>query len=405
MQYRETITMALITLRSNKLRSLLTMLGIIIGVASVIAMLSIGLGVRKEIQDSISSLGSNMLIIRSEIHRGNGNYAAGIGSYLKISDAEAISKHIPDVEYVSPMVIRTYQVINGNNNWQTQVVGVEPSYMQVRSLVVNNGVFINQDDLLSHARVAVIGPTVAQNLFPNNDDPVGQMIRINNSPYRVIGITAARGQSGFGQDQDDVIYIPLTTAMNRLMGLDYVQLINVQVQAADKMQLVEGQIKMLLRQTHHLPANVDDDFSVQNLTALLDTMNSTTAMITVLLASIAGISLLVGGIGIMNIMLVSVTERTREIGVRKALGATYYNIMVQFLIEALFIGIIGGLIGIACGCTVAILIGKFTEISTLITASPIIVAFVFAVVTSVFFGLYPARRAAKLDPIEALRYE
>lgn len=405
MLFKECFAMALSSLVANKMRSLLTMLGIIIGVGAVIAMVSIGMGVRSNITNSIASLGSNMLIVSpGSFNHGGVRGAAGSRKSLKYEDAQAIQNKIKNIEYVSPVVTASYQVVNGNMNWHTTVQGVTPEFMAIRSLEVNYGSFISRSDLNKRNRVAVIGTTVAENLF-GTENPVGQNIRMNNQPFKVIGILATKGQSSMGQDQDDMIYIPMTTAQERMLGITYVQSINVQVASQEKMNQVQAEIETLLRQRHHIVAGKEDDFTVQNLTSLIETMNQTTAMITLLLGSIAGISLIVGGIGIMNIMMVSVTERTREIGIRKALGATFRNIMMQFLIESMAIGIVGGLIGIIVGCTISVLISKIGDFTTVITAMPIVIAFLFSVGIGLFFGIYPARKAAKLDPIDALRYE
>ncbi len=407
MLFKETIQMAIEALWANKMRSLLTMLGIIIGVGAVIAMVSIGMGVRKNVQDSIASLGSNMLIVNASATKNAAGVrqAAGSNVRLKLEDAEAIKKKIDDAEYVSPTVQKNYQIVNGNQNWNTQVVGAMPEYMNIRSLSISNGTFITQKDVDSNSRVAVIGTTVAENLFGEDVNPVGKNIRINNDPFKVVGLLESKGQSSVGQDQDDTVIIPITTAMNRIMAMDHIQSISVQVISADKMDSVQSEIETLMRQRHRITGDKEDDFTVRNLTSIMETMTSTTTMITLLLGSVAGISLLVGGIGIMNIMMVSVTERTREIGIRKALGATYSNIMMQFLIEAVFVGIIGGLIGIGLGCGLATAIAQFGGFNTVITIEPILVSFFFSVGISLFFGIYPARKAAKLDPIEALRYE
>ncbi len=407
MLFKETIQMAIEALWANKMRSLLTMLGIIIGVGAVIAMVSIGMGVRKNVQDSIASLGSNMLIVNASATKNAAGVrqAAGSNVRLKLEDAEAIKKKIDDAEYVSPTVQKNYQIVNGNQNWNTQVVGAMPEYMNIRSLAISNGTFITQKDVDSNSRVAVIGTTVAENLFGEDVNPVGKNIRINNDPFKVVGLLESKGQSSVGQDQDDTVIIPITTAMNRIMAMDHIQSISVQVISADKMDSVQSEIETLMRQRHRITGDKEDDFTVRNLTSIMETMTSTTTMITLLLGSVAGISLLVGGIGIMNIMMVSVTERTREIGIRKALGATYSNIMMQFLIEAVFVGIIGGLIGIGLGCGLATAIAQFGGFNTVITIEPILVSFFFSVGISLFFGIYPARKAAKLDPIEALRYE
>ena len=405
MLFKESVQIAITALLSNKLRSILTMLGIIIGVGAVIAMISIGMGVRQNVTDSIASLGSNMLIVTpGSTNQGGVRSAAGSSQRLKLEDAEAIKKKIKNIDYVSPTVNSSYQIVNGNQNWNSSVYGVTPEYLQIRDLSVSTGSFITQADVNSRNRIAVIGTTVAANLF-DAQNPVGKNIRINGQPYKVVGVLESKGQSSMGSDQDDIVIIPLTTAQERLMGITYIRSINIQVSSADRIEYVQGQVEALLRQRHHIVGDKEDDFTVRNLTSLMETMNDTTTMLTLFLGSIAAISLIVGGIGIMNIMMVSVTERTREIGIRKALGATFQNIMMQFLIESVVIGVIGGLLGIACGVGIALAIAKSGLFQTVITAAPIIISFSFSVGIGLFFGIYPARKAAKLDPIEALRYE
>ena len=405
MLFTELLKMAWRSLGANKLRTFLTMLGVIIGVTSVIALVSVGMGVKKNILDNISRLGSNMLIVMpGSANRGGMRGAAGSVITLTYEDAEAIKNKIKNVEHVSPTVQGSYQVVYGHENWNTTVTGVIPEYVAIQSLELKSGLFFSAHDVDVRNRVAVIGPTVAANLF-ESVNPVGKKIRIGNAPYTIIGVLESKGQSSGGQDQDDTVLIPLTTAQERLIGVTYVRSINVQVSDADKMDEVQSNIEKLLRQRHRIRAGAEDDFNVRNLTSLMEMMNSSATMITLLLGAIAGISLIVGGVGIMNITLASVTERTREIGIRKAIGATYSNIMLQFLIESTMISVIGGIIGIGVGVVAAQLISKFGGFTTVISSLSIAASFGFALFVGIFFGLLPARKAARLDPIDALRYE
>jgi len=402
----ESVLIAFDGLKANKLRSILTMLGIIIGVGAVIAMLSVGKGVQQKVDSAIASLGSNLLIVvpGSNSPSGGVRLAAGSNITLTNQDAQAISKEINGVNAVAPAVRQQFQVVNGNQNWMTQVQGSTTDFLDVLNWHVASGSFFTIRDLDSRARVVVLGQTVATNLF-GDISPVGQTIRINKAPFRVIGVFEVKGQSGMGQDQDDIAVIPLTTAQDRLLGITYVNTISVQAESGDVINQVQDDITALLRVRHRLQPNVPDDFTVRNLAAIMATAQETTNTMTIFLGVVGAISLVVGGIGIMNIMLVSVTERTREIGIRKALGATFNNILLQFLIEAIVIGVTGGLIGIFTGLGGAQVISYVTGWATVISWTSIVASFGVSVLTGLFFGLYPARKAALLDPIDALRYE
>lgn len=403
--FGESIIIALDGLRANKLRAMLTMLGIIIGVGAVIAMVSIGMGVRDKVESSIAGLGSNLLVITPGAATAGGpRQAAGSGLTLNAKDAEAIAREISGVNLVAPAVSRQYQVVFGNQNWTTTVQGTTPEMLGVRSFTIQEGAFFSNQDIETRARVAVLGKTVSDSLFAGIS-PIGQTIRINKSPFRVVGVLEGKGQSAGSGDQDDTVMIPLTTAQERLMGITYVQNINVQATGTDVINQAQEDITALLRSRHKLAVTAPDDFTVRNMVAVMATADATTGMITLLLGIVAGLSLLVGGIGIMNIMLVSVTERTREIGIRKALGARHYNILLQFLIEAVVISVAGGLLGIALGIGSAYVISLLAGWKTIISSLAIVAAFGFSVMIGLFFGIYPARKAALLDPIDALRYE
>lgn len=403
--FRESVSIALNALVGNKMRSILTMLGIIIGVGAVIAMVSIGMGVRDQVSNSIAGLGSNLIMVSPGAPSSSGvRQAAGSGITLSLKDAQAIANEVDGVNKVAPSVSKQYQLVAGNQNWMTSVMGTTPDYLDVRNMVVQAGSFITDKDLETRERVAVIGPTVSSNLF-GDYNPIGQSIRINNTPFRVVGVLESKGQSAGGSDQDDTVVIPLTTAQERLMGITYIQLINIQAESTEIVSDVQEDVTSLLRSRHRLGIDKEDDFTVRNMVSIMETAEEATGSITLLLGFIAGISLLVGGIGIMNIMLVSVTERTREIGIRKALGARYHNILMQFLIEAVVIGVAGGLAGIALGIGAAYGISALAGWNTVISSASIIMAFGFSIGIGLFFGIYPARKAALLDPIDALRYE
>ncbi|MDO5474447.1 MAG: ABC transporter permease [Phascolarctobacterium sp.] len=403
--FNESIKMALDGMVSNKLRTFLTLLGIIIGVGAVIAMVSLGFGVKENIKDNISKLGSNLLMVSSGGRTASGaRLAAGEGARLTFEDMEAIAKQVDGIAGISASVNTSYQLVAGNQNWTARVEGTTPSNFAIQNYELEDGRLFTERDMNSRARVAVIGKTVADNLFPG-DDPVGQIMRVKKAPFQVIGVLKSKGSSGMGMDQDDIVIMPLTTAQNRMMGITHVQRITVQAENENVINDVQAEVEQVLRVRHKIKDGDYDDFTISNMAAIMDTMMETANSITLLLGCIAAISLLVGGIGIMNIMLVSVTERTREIGIRKALGATYNNILLQFLIEAMVIGIVGGFLGVVVGIGASYGLSYFAGWKTVIAWWAIVVAVVFSVGIGLFFGIYPARKAALLDPIDALRYE
>lgn len=401
----ESIKMALQGMVSNKLRTFLTLLGIIIGVGAVIAMVSLGFGLKENVKNNISKLGSNLLIITSGGRTASGaRLAAGEGVKLTYDDMQAIEKQVDGIANISASVNRSYQMVAGNQNWTSRVEGTTPSNFTISSLEVEDGRVLNERDLVSRGRVAVIGKTVADSLFPEGN-PVGKIMRINKATFQVIGVLKSKGQGSMGMDQDDVVYVPLTTAQNRMMGITNVQRIAVQAENENVINDVQADVEQVLRTRHKIKEGANDDFTVGNMAQIMETMMSTANNITILLGCIAAISLLVGGIGIMNIMLVSVTERTREIGIRKALGATYNNILLQFLVESMVIGIIGGTLGVMLGIGASCIISSMAGWNTVISVWAIVIAVIFSVGIGLFFGIYPARKAALLDPIDALRYE
>lgn len=402
--YKESFLMAWASLIANKMRSILTMLGIIIGVAAVIALVSIGNGVKQDIQNSISSLGSNLLMVMPGAPRTPGvRPSQGSMKSLKVSDYQAISK-LDGVKAASPYTANSYVTIYQSKNWTTTVSGVSSNFQDVNNWTMAEGRFISSKNVENRERVAVVGQTVVKNLFAG-EDPVGKEIRVKNIPFRVIGVLNSKGNGTMGNDQDDVIFIPYTTAMERVEGVDYLRMVYVVASDDNGIDRLQSDIENLLRVRHSIKDTNLDDFNIQNMKSIMETMEQTTGTLTLFLGAVAAISLVVGGIGIMNIMLVSVTERTREIGIRKALGATYFVIVTQFLIEAFVISLMGGLIGIALGIGASKLIGLASGMSTVISVPTIVLSFAFSMAIGLVFGIYPARKAAKLNPIDALHYE
>jgi len=405
MRWLMTFKIALRALARNKLRAFLTMLGIIIGVGAVIAMVAIGEGAKSTIRSQISALGTNVLIILPDSNV-QGGVRAGSGNVntLVDSDARAMTRELRSVAYASPVLRRPEQLVAGNLNWGSLAQGVAPEFEQIRDWQIESGRFLHEGDMDSAAKVAVIGQTVARQLF-GNDDPIDSVIRIRNIPFRVVGLLVGKGQTGQGQDQDDTVMIPYTTMQKRLMRITYLQSIVVRAVSAEKVAEAQEQITLLLRQRHRIAEGREDDFTVRNLSDIAEAAQSTARVMAILLGSVAGISLLVGGIGIMNIMLVSVTERTREIGIRMAVGARSKDIMLQFLVEAVVMAATGGIIGILLGIGSSELLKTWAQWPTLIDPAVVAIAFLFSGAVGVFFGFYPAKKAAGLDPIDALRYE
>ena len=397
-------------LRVNTLRSVLTMLGIIIGVGAVIAMVSVGAGAQERVAEQIRSLGSNLIIVLpGSVTSGGVRLGFGTRPTITQEDAAAIARELPSIHAAAPSVRGGGQVVLGNTNWGTTVQGTTPEYEEARQWPAVAGRFFSQEELEGAAKVVVLGQTVAENIF-GGGDPVGQVVRVRQVPLTVIGVLDRKGQSSWGQDQDDVVLIPITTANKRVLGptqplATSVNAISVRVRDGENMKAAEEEIKQLLRQRHKLQGYQEDDFWIRNLSEMLQAEEESSRVLTMLLAAIASVSMLVGGIGIMNIMLVSVTERTREIGLRMAVGARGRDILVQFLVEAVTLSLIGGVIGIAIGLGGSYSIAYLAEWRTRLNPEAILLAFGFSAAVGVFFGFYPARKAAQLNPIEALRYE
>ncbi len=392
-------------LRRNILRTILTTLGIIIGVGAVIAMVAIGNGAKAQVEAQIAQMGQNVILILSgNVTRGGFSMGFGSAGTLTKDDYEALRREVPGISGVSPEVRTGAQIAAGNQNINTQVMGIGTDYAAIRSWTIASGVNFTEQDVRVAAKVALIGKTTATTLF-GDEDPVGKIIRIKSAPFMIVGLLGSKGMSMMGSDQDDVVLVPYTSAMKRLTGATIFRSLNVQAANPDVVPDVQAQITSLLHQRHRIGEGKDDDFLVRTQQEISDMATATSKVMTMLLGSVAGVSLLVGGIGIMNIMLVSVTERTREIGVRLAVGARSRDILLQFLIEAVTLSLIGGLIGIGLGIVSSRLLSIEMGWRTLISPNSIVVAFAFSAAIGVFFGFYPARKAALLDPIDALRYE
>jgi putative ABC transport system permease protein len=405
MNWSSLLAVGVQALTRNRTRSALTVLGIVIGVAAVIATLAIGQGARAAVQAQIASLGANTLtVLPGTITAGGVRSGMGSTSTLTVDDADAIKRELPGVAGIAPTVRTVAQVVAGNQNWSTQIQGTTADFTIIRQWPVQDGVFITDSDVRGAAKVAVLGQDVVDNLFPGVN-PIGSSVRIKDVPFRVIGVLARKGGSGFGGNQDDIVLVPLTTAQHRLMGINYINSILVSAASERSVNETVNQITELLRQRHRIQPGGNDDFFIFTQLEFAQTAESTSKVMTLLLASIAAVSLLVGGIGIMNIMLVSVTERTREIGIRRAIGARKSDIRIQFLIESAFLSLAGGILGIVIGVVAAYLVSSIARWPTLVQPIAVIVAFGFSSMVGLFFGFYPAQRAAGLDPVEALRYE
>ncbi len=406
MDFMAILRIAIRALTRNKMRSLLTMLGIVIGVGAVIATVGLGQGAQQQVQDQIASMGTNLLYVSSgSLNRGGIHLGGGATKTLVYDDMKAILQEVSAVAQAAPGVGAGAQVVADNQNWYTRgLTGTEPQYFDIRNWGFARGASFTQDDVTRAANVVVLGATVQTNLF-GNSDPVGKTVRIGNLPFQVVGVLQAKGQSGMGQDQDDAVFVPITTMQKKITGQDWLQYIMASATSQSTSYAAQGQITSLLRDRHRIRTGQDDDFSVRNLADVAQLADASSKVMTLLLASIAGVSLLVGGIGIMNIMLVSVTERTREIGIRIAIGATESDVLRQFLSESVVLSMAGGILGILFGIASSMIITKVLGWSILISPVAVAAAVVFSTAVGIFFGFYPARKAALLDPIEALRFE
>jgi putative ABC transport system permease protein len=392
----------------NKMRAFLTMLGIIIGVAAVITMVAIGEGSKASIRSQLSGMGSNMITVRPSSNQtvgGGARLGASGLQTLKVEDVKSIADQAHYITAVSPAVTANGQAINGGLNWPTSMQGISPEYLGIREWKLKSGVTFTDDDVKTAGKVCLLGQTVVDNIFTSGEDPVGKVIRFNKIPFKVIGVLTSKGFNTFGQDQDDIILAPYTTVQKRILAITFVQTIYASAVDEKSSDTATAELSAILRKDHKLKPGDDDDFNVRTQAELISTISSTSQLLTVLLTAIAGISLVVGGIGIMNIMYVSVTERTKEIGLRMSVGARGIDILLQFLVEAILISLTGGVIGVGLGITASSLVSYFLKWPTLVSESSIVLSFLVCAITGVFFGYYPARNASRLDPIEALRYE
>jgi putative ABC transport system permease protein len=405
MDFLAILKIAIRALTRNKMRSLLTMLGIIIGVGAVIATVGLGQGAQQQVQDQIASMGTNLLYISSgSVNKGGIRLGGGATKTLVNDDMKAILQQVPTVSMVAPGAGSSAQVVFDNQNWSTRITGTEPQYFDIRNWAFAQGGNFTQDDVTRSTNVVVLGATVQQNLF-GNSNPVGQTVRIGTLPFQVVGVLTPKGQSGLGQDQDDGVYVPISTLQKKITGQDWLQYIMASATSQQASYAAQNQITALLRDRHRIRAGQDDDFTVRNLADVAQLADESSKVMTLLLASIAGVSLIVGGIGIMNIMLVSVTERTREIGIRIAIGATESDVLRQFLSESVVLSVTGGVMGILFGVAASVTITRLLGWNILISMPAVMAAVVFSMAVGIFFGFYPARKAAMLDPIEALRFE
>jgi len=405
MEFFSTIRVALKALRRNKLRSLLTVLGVVIGVCAVITLVNMGGGAQISIEQAISGLGTNLIVIfPGSVTKGGMRTGYGSVTTLTVEDAHAIQEECFAVQMVTPIVSTAAQVVYQNQNWGTSVFGVSPDYQRIKNWPLEQGEFFTAQDVNAAAKVCILGRTVVEKLF-GRQNPVGQVIRVKRIPFRVIGVLTPKGQTAFGQDQDDTVVVPYTTTQKRLVEVTYLSMVMASAVSVDLIDDAQDQIKTLLRQRHSIKEGEDDDFTVRNLADLTTVFSTITGILTLLLGSIASISLIVGGIGIMNIMLVSVTERTKEIGIRMSVGATPRDILLQFLLEAVLLSLMGGSIGVCVGIGLTSAIAYVTGWPSPISLYAIVVSFLFSAGVGIFFGLYPARKASRMNPIEALRYE